>query len=69
MANKHQPSLTKTAEGSDQEKLESLNAQTRARRNVPQAIRRSMEAEIEAKAKRRRQGERAASAAARKGLG
>ena len=69
MANKPRLSLTKTAEASDQEKLESLNAQTRARRNAPQAIRRSMEAEIEAKAKRRRQGERGASAAARKGLG
>jgi len=65
MANKQQPAINKSAT-SDQDKLESLNAQTRARRNPPMAIRRSMEAEIEAKAKRRRQGERAAS---RKGLG
>jgi hypothetical protein len=67
MANKQQPALNKSA-ASDHDELESLNAQTRARRNPPMAIRRSMEAQIEAKAKRRRQGELAAAAAARKGL-
>jgi len=67
MANQQQPALNKSA-ASDQDKLESLNAQTLARRNPPMVIRRSMEAQIEAKAKRRRQGERAAAATARKRL-
>jgi hypothetical protein len=44
------------------EELDTLNAQTRASRNAPNKLRRTIETTIEAKAKRRRSREGAASA-------
>jgi hypothetical protein len=49
------------SEASVAEQLDTLNAKTRAARNPPNALRRTMEARIEAKAKRRRSRETAAS--------
>lgn len=47
-----------------EEKLEEINAATAAKRNAPKIIRRAMEAQIEARAKKRRDREVAAASAA-----
>ncbi len=68
MATKREPRSTSLTRGAEDEALDTLNAEIRAKgRRAPNSIRRSIEAEIESKAKKRRSGEAPASSGLKRG--